>query len=37
LTPADELDAGDVLPGFRTSVADLFPPLEAPPPVPGAQ
>jgi Uma2 family endonuclease len=33
---ADELDAGDVLPGFRTSVADLFPPLESPPPAPGA-
>jgi len=34
--PADDLDAGDVLPGFRTSVADLFPPLESPPPAPGA-
>jgi Uma2 family endonuclease len=25
--PADELDAGDVLPGFKTPVAGLFPPV----------
>jgi len=28
----DELDAGDILPGFRTAVAALFPPLEPPSP-----
>lgn len=28
---ADELDAGDILPGFRTSVSLLFPPTERPP------
>src|SRR6185312_7052392 len=28
----DELDAGDILPGFRTPVSALFPPLEPPPP-----
>lgn len=31
---ADELDAGDILPGFRTPLAPLFPPVEAPPPGP---
>jgi len=31
---ADELEAGDILPGFRTSVAALFPPLEQPPATP---
>ena len=25
---ADELDAGDILPGFRTLVGPLFPPVE---------
>ena len=29
----EELDAGDILPGFRTSVAALFPPREEPTPV----
>lgn len=29
----DELDAGDVLPGFRTAVGPLFPPTEGPPTV----
>ena len=29
----DELDAGDILPGFRTSVGPLFPPVAPPPPV----
>jgi Uma2 family endonuclease len=28
---ADELDAGDVLPGFHTAVAALFPPVDRPP------
>jgi Uma2 family endonuclease len=28
----DDLDAGDVLPGFRTRVGDLFPPVEPTPP-----
>jgi Uma2 family endonuclease len=28
----DELEAGDILPGFRTSVGPLFPPTEPPPP-----
>ena len=28
---ADELEAGDILPGFRTPVAGLFPPIEQPP------
>jgi Uma2 family endonuclease len=28
---SDELDAGEILPGFRTPVADLFPPLESRP------
>jgi Uma2 family endonuclease len=28
----DELDASDILPGFRTSVGPLFPPTEPPPP-----
>jgi Uma2 family endonuclease len=28
---ADHLDAGDVLPDFRTRVGDLFPPVEPPP------
>ncbi|MGL6097949.1 MAG: Uma2 family endonuclease, partial [Fimbriiglobus sp.] len=27
----DDLDAGDVLPGFRTHVGDLFPPVEPTP------
>lgn len=27
-TTADDLDAGDILPGFRTAVAPLFPPVE---------
>src|ERR1700722_18228776 len=27
----DELEAGDILPGFRTSVGPLFPPTEPPP------
>lgn len=31
----DELDAGDVLPGFRTPVGPLFPPTEAPISSPG--
>ncbi len=26
---ADDLDAGDLLPGFRTPVASLFPPVES--------
>lgn len=30
---ADELDAGDILPGFHTSVAELFPPIDRPPQV----
>jgi Uma2 family endonuclease len=30
----DDLDAGDVLPEFRTRVGDLFPPVESPPPPP---
>lgn len=30
---AEELDTGDILPGFRTPVADLFPPTEQTPPV----
>jgi Uma2 family endonuclease len=29
---SDELDAGDILPGFRTRVSALFPPTEPPPP-----
>ncbi len=29
---ADELDAPDILPDFRASVASLFPPVELPPP-----
>lgn len=29
---ADELEAGEILPGFRVSVASLFPPVELPPP-----
>jgi Uma2 family endonuclease len=29
----DELDAGDILPGFRTSVGPLFPPTEPPQPL----
>jgi Uma2 family endonuclease len=28
----DELDAGEILPGFHTSVGALFPPTEPPPP-----
>ena len=28
LTDADELDGADVLPGFRTAIAGLFPPME---------
>lgn len=28
---ADQLEAGDILPGFLTSVAALFPPMEQPP------
>ena len=31
---ADDLDAGEILPGFRTPLAPLFPPVEAPPPAP---
>lgn len=27
----DELDAGDILPGFKTPIAELFPPVEPPP------
>jgi Uma2 family endonuclease len=34
---ADELDAGDILPGFRTPVAPLFPPVEVPPPGPSEE
>jgi Uma2 family endonuclease len=29
---ADELDAGDILPGFHSPVAELFPPVDRPPP-----
>lgn len=29
---SDELEAGDILPGFRTSVGELFPPTEPPAP-----
>jgi Uma2 family endonuclease len=29
---ADDLDAGDILPAFRTPVAALFPPTDRPPP-----
>ncbi len=29
--PADDLDGGDVLPGFRVNVAGLFPPVADPP------
>ena len=34
---ADDLDAGDVLPGFRAPVAALFPPTERPPAGAGGQ
>lgn len=34
---ADDLDAGDLLPGFRTPVAALFPPTERPAPGAGGQ
>jgi hypothetical protein len=34
---ADELDGGDILPGFRTPLTPLFPPVEAPPPGPSEE
>lgn len=33
-TEGDDLDGGDVLPGFHTPIAGLFPPVEPPPPLP---